>query len=198
MWNVPNIMTLARLGGLPVIVLLVWPGIENRHTCFWAAFIFSVGAVFDIVDGYIARRYNLVTVFGKFLDPLADKLYYLIVLVALLQLPGPRVPSWLVMVVITRELTITGLRGMAVSEGVVIAAGTGGKMKQVFSMAGAALLLAHYPYIINFGVVVVPVDFHLLGLWLTYMAIAFSLVSAFGYIRGFIEAMKAKAGAGTP
>jgi CDP-diacylglycerol---glycerol-3-phosphate 3-phosphatidyltransferase len=197
MWNLPNILTLARLGVLPVIVFLVWPGIERRDTAFWSGVIFGVGSLLDMVDGAIARRYNLVTVFGKFLDPLADKLFYLVTLIALLQLPGPRVPPILVMIILMRELAITGLRGIAVSEGIVIAAGEGGKLKSTFATLGGTFLLVHYPYVLDFGFGALSVNFHRVGLWLTLLSVAFSLVSGAGYVRGFVRAMKEKAAGGS-
>lgn len=189
-WNAANILTMARLGFLPIIVLLVWPGFESRGTSFAAAALFMLGGLLDMVDGAIARRYNLVTVLGKFLDPLADKLFHLVTLIALLQLPGPRVPSWIVMVVLTRELAITGLRGIAASEGIVIAAGEGGKLKTTLGTIGVIALLMHYPYQINFGFVTLPCDLHVVGLWLTYGSVAMSLASAVGYVRGFLKATR--------
>jgi CDP-diacylglycerol---glycerol-3-phosphate 3-phosphatidyltransferase len=192
MWNVPNILTMARLGLLPVIVFLIWPGIESRHTCFLAACVFALGGLLDIADGVIARRWQLVTVFGKFLDPLADKLFYLVTLIALLQLPGPRVPPWVVMIMVARELAITGLRGIAVTEGIVIAAGEGGKAKTTFGTLGIVGLLIHYPYVVNYGFMAQTVDFHIAGLWITYISVAFSVSSAIGYTRGFVEAVRGK------
>ncbi|MBI3178818.1 MAG: CDP-alcohol phosphatidyltransferase family protein, partial [Deltaproteobacteria bacterium] len=121
-WSIPNFLSLLRVASVPVVVALIWPGIENRFTCFWAMIVYAVAGFTDMFDGMVARRTNSVTVLGKFLDPLSDKLFYLVVMVALLQLQGPRVPAWLVMVVLTREMTITGLRSIAMSEGIVIAA----------------------------------------------------------------------------
>jgi len=192
MWNVPNILTMARLGFLPIIVFLIWPGVESRETCFWAAALFIFGGFLDMVDGGIARRFNLVTVFGKFLDPLADKLFLLVTLIALLQLPGPRVPPWIVMIFLAREVAITGLRGIAVSEGIVIAAGEGGKMKATLATFGTAFLLLHYPYVIDYYFVTTSVDFHVVGLWLMYLAVAFAASSGVGYIVGFVKASRAK------
>ena len=191
-WTLPNIITTARLGLLPFIVALVWPGIESRETCFWAATLFAVGGVLDIADGILARHRNEVTVLGKFLDPLADKLFYLVTLVALLQLQEPRVPAWLVMIVLTRELAITGLRGIAASDGVVIAAGEGGKMKTTLATLGAIGLLLHYPYLVNFGVFAAMIDMHRAGLWLTYFSVGFSVSSAVEYLVGFGRALKAR------
>ncbi len=193
MWNtLPNLLTLARIAVIPVIVFLIWPGIENRHTCFWAMVLYAVAGLTDIIDGIIARRRNQVTVLGMFLDPLSDKLMYLTTLIALLQLQGPRVPFWLVMVVLGRELSITGLRAIAMSEGIVIAAKEGGKLKTVFGTVGMCGLLLHYPYLINFGPVSTIVNAHVVGLWLTFFSVAFSVTSGLGYMRGFISANRAR------
>jgi CDP-diacylglycerol--glycerol-3-phosphate 3-phosphatidyltransferase len=199
MWaTIPNLLSMARIAAVPVIVLLIWPGIESRHTCFWAMVIYAVGGVTDIVDGIIARRTNQVTVLGKFLDPLSDKLFYLVTMIALLQLnnvymAGPRIPPWLVMIVLVRELSITGLRAIAMSEGVVIDAKEGGKLKTVFGTVGMCGLLLHYPYVINFHPFVeTELRTGLIGLWVTFFSVAFSLTSGFGYIRGFLRAVRAR------
>ena len=193
MWTPANIITVGRIGTLPMIVLLMWPGIENRHTCFWAAMLYGVAGVLDMVDGALARGTNTVTVLGKFLDPLADKLLHLVTLIALLQLPGPRIPPWVVMIILTRELAITGLRGIAITEGIVIAAGEGGKIKTTFGTLGMAALLIHYTYLIDFGFIQVQADFNRVGLWLTLLSLGFSISSALSYVHGFIGAMQKKA-----
>ena len=190
MWNLPNILTASRLLLLPCIVVLIWPGIESRETCFYAALLFSLGGILDIADGVIARRWNLVTTLGKFLDPLADKLFYLVTLIALLQLPGPRVPPWIVMLLLARELAVTGLRGMAATEGFVIQAGPGGKLKTTIGTLGGIGLLVHYPYLINYGVTVQFVDFHSVGLYLTYVAVILAMTSGVGYARDFLRHAK--------
>lgn len=190
MWNIPNILTMARLGFLPAIVYLIWPGVESQSNCLWAAFLFAVGAALDMVDGAIARRFNLVTMFGKFLDPLADKLFYLVTLIALMQLPQPRIASWALIAVLTRELAITGLRGMAAAEGIVIAASSGGKLKTTIASLGAVGLLLHYPYTIDFGFGPLAVNLHRVGTWLTYVSIAISLVSAVQYCGAFVREHK--------
>ncbi len=194
-FTIPNIVTMARIAVLPLIVFLIWPGIETRETSFWAAVAYTIAGATDFVDGYLARRLNQVSVFGKFLDPLADKLFYLVTMIALLQLPTPRIPFWLVMVVLIRELSITGLRAIASSEGVVIAAGQGGKMKTVFGTIGMILLILHYPYLVSFGFTSVTLDFHRLGLWLTFLSVAYSLTSAVSYVRGFAKALEEQRGA---
>lgn len=191
MWlTIPNALTFTRLATVPVIVALLWPGIESRQNCFWAMVIYIVGGLTDIIDGVIARRLNQVTVLGKFLDPLSDKIVYLVTLIALLQLPGPRVPPWLVMFIVIREVSITGLRAIAASEGIVIDAKDGGKLKTVFATVGMCGLLMHYPYLINFGFTQVMVNMHVAGLWVTFISAAFALTSGVGYVRGFVHATK--------
>jgi CDP-diacylglycerol--glycerol-3-phosphate 3-phosphatidyltransferase len=192
MWTLPNLLTVARLACLPIIMFLVWPGMESRATCVWAGIIYAIAGVTDLLDGMLARRLGQVTVIGKFLDPLSDKLFYLVTMLALLQLPGPRIPLWVVMVVLVRELSITGLRAIAVTEGIVIAAGEGGKMKTTFATIGMTLLLAHYPYVVQLGFTAVQINFHIVGLWVTYISVALSLISGFGYVRGFATALKVK------
>lgn len=191
-WTIPNIVTLARLALLPVVVALVWPGIESRETAFWAAAAYIFAGLLDVIDGFVARRINQVTSLGKFLDPLADKLFHLVTLIALLQLPGPWVPPWVVMIVLVRELAITGLRGIAVTEGIVIAAGEGGKAKTTFATAGMCALLVHYPYVINLGSTSFILNCYTLGLFLTYISLAFSLTSAIGYVRSFMASLKSQ------
>jgi CDP-diacylglycerol--glycerol-3-phosphate 3-phosphatidyltransferase len=186
-WTLPNILTVGRLALLPLVVGLIWPTVQTRGTVFWAAVLYIVAGVLDVVDGYVARRINQVTAIGKFLDPLADKLFHLITLVALMQLPGSWVPGWVVMVVLTRELMITGLRAIASSEGLVIAAGAGGKAKTTFAVAGMAGLLIHYPYAVWVGYRSFVIDPHLIGLTVTYISVAFSVVSGVAYIREFLR-----------
>lgn len=188
--NVPNMMTLARLMLLPVVVGLIWPGVETRHTAFWASIVYLVAGIMDVIDGAIARHMQQVTALGKFLDPLADKLFYLVTLIALLQLPGSWIPPWVVMVSLARELAITGLRGIAAGEGIVIAAGEGGKIKTTFATAGMCALLVHYPYAIHLGWISFVLDAHLLGLAFTFISVGFSLTSAVGYTWDFVRAMK--------
>ncbi|MEE2962379.1 MAG: CDP-diacylglycerol--glycerol-3-phosphate 3-phosphatidyltransferase [Myxococcota bacterium] len=188
MWNLPNIITVGRLGLLPIILWMLWPGVETRELCYWASLLYGLAGILDIVDGAIARRTNSVTVIGKFLDPLADKLFALITLIALLQLPGTWVPAWIVMVIATREIVITGTRAIAASDGIIIAAGEGGKLKTVFSTLGTCALIMHYKYYVDFIVFEGVIDCYEIGLLLTYISLAYSLTSAYQYIKGFLQA----------
>ena len=187
--NLPNVLTMVRILLIPLVLYLLDRG--SPFDCFLATLVFAAAAITDFFDGYLARRRNLVSLLGKFLDPLADKL---IVMATLVWLVGMgRVPAWLVVVVIGREITITALRGIASTERLVIAAGEGGKSKTALQMVGLVCLILGYPYhldffVVDFGVV----DLVLVGRALVYASLAFSLVSAFQYGKFFIEAVEAK------
>jgi CDP-diacylglycerol--glycerol-3-phosphate 3-phosphatidyltransferase len=192
MRNLPNLITCFRLTLLPLVCALMWPGRATPTGVFWAACAYVVAGIFDVVDGAIARRTGTVTGLGQFLDPLVDKLFYLVTLIALLQLPGPWVPPWVVMLTLIRELAVTGLRGIAAGEGIVIPAGEGGKIKTSFATAGIVSLILHYPCTIYLGVTTLVVDARVVGLWLTYISLVYSCSSAYGYARAFIRAMMAR------
>jgi CDP-diacylglycerol--glycerol-3-phosphate 3-phosphatidyltransferase len=108
-----------------------------------AGSVFIVAAITDSLDGYIARKWKLVTTLGKFIDPLADKVLVIAAMVALVELQ--RIPAWIVVVIITREFVVTGLRLVASAEGVVIAASRGGKIKTVFQVIAISLLILKMP-----------------------------------------------------
>ena len=181
--NLPNMITIGRLFLIPPV--LWWMDIADPHLCVLSAMLFMLAAVLDIIDGWLARRAGLVTVFGKFVDPLADKMMVAAVLVYLAA--DGRMPPWLVAVLLIREFYINGLRSLASSEGVVIAASAGGKAKTAFQMVGICLLLLHYRYRMpGFDAMV---DFHRIGLVLLAMSVVLSLVSAVQYTLGFGEAM---------
>ncbi|MEZ4443262.1 MAG: CDP-diacylglycerol--glycerol-3-phosphate 3-phosphatidyltransferase [Polyangiaceae bacterium] len=187
--NLPNLLTFLRILMIPaVLVFLEW---GTPRDCYWAAVIYSLAAITDVVDGWLARRQGLVSVLGKFLDPLADKLIVAAVLVWLVSMG--RIPTWTVVVLLSREITITALRGVASSEGLIIAAGSGGKLKTAFQMVGIICLIVGYPYryhlwFYDFGVV----DFAHVGRLMVYLSIVFSITSAASYMSLFAEAIEAK------
>lgn len=197
MRNLPNMITLFRLTLLPLVCALMWPGRATPTGVFWAASAYVVAGIFDVLDGAIARRTGQVTGLGQFLDPLVDKLFYLVTLIALLQLPGPWVPPWVVMLTLIRELAVTGLRGIAAGEGIVIPAGEGGKTKTSFATAGIVALILHYPCVIYLGFITIVVDARVVGLWLTYISLVYSCSSAYGYARAFVQAMVSRSRAQT-
>ncbi|MGN1319331.1 MAG: CDP-diacylglycerol--glycerol-3-phosphate 3-phosphatidyltransferase [Lachnospirales bacterium] len=143
--NLPNKLTILRVILIPVFlcVLLIDFGIDKNIQRYIALAIFLISSFTDFLDGYIARKYNLVTNFGKFMDPLADKLLVSSAMIALIGLEGQIValPSIVVIIIIAREFIITGFRTIAVEKNIVIAAGFWGKLKTVFQMAMIVALL---------------------------------------------------------
>jgi len=188
--NLPNLITFARILMIPVCLYFLQA--NTPRGCFYAAFVFTLAALTDALDGYLARKMGIVSVLGKFMDPLADKLIVMASLVWLV--PLGRVPAWIVVVILGREITITGLRSVAASEGVVISAGHEGKTKTALQMVGIIAILIGFPYHLNyFGVVDLGiVDLAKVGRALVYLSLFFSLASAIEYVRLFGAAVEAK------
>ena len=149
-------ITLVRVLLIPVVmVLMYFSGGNANNPWQWAALVvFIIASLSDYVDGFIARKYNQVTDFGKFLDPLADKLLVIAVMVIFCE--WGIMPAWALMIVLTREFAVTGLRLVAVGKGVVIAAGKSGKFKTASTMIGLCFMLA-FPTVITLAWVVVLV-----------------------------------------
>jgi len=195
--NLPNYITMARVLLIPLFSFWIYEG-DPLHSML-AAITFAVAAGMDGLDGFLARKLNKVTTVGKFLDPLADKLMVMSALVLLVRLG--RAPAWAVIVLLARELIVNGLRTIAASEGLVIAASQGGKWKTGLQLAGLSSLIIHYVYPMNFLVGTWPVDFHRAGLVMLYASLVPSITSAVGYFKGFLdevtkrEAMQGGAGA---
>ncbi|MDR2528896.1 MAG: CDP-diacylglycerol--glycerol-3-phosphate 3-phosphatidyltransferase [Synergistaceae bacterium] len=154
--NLPNTLSLIRVFLAPLVLLFLSLRITTpvpyltdlgKGPLTWgdvlAGGTFIAAAITDSLDGYIARRHKLVTTLGKFIDPLADKVLVIAAMVALVELQ--RVPAWIVVVIITREFVVTGLRLVASAEGVVIAASPGGKIKTIFQIVAVSLLILKLP-----------------------------------------------------
>lgn len=141
--NLPNKLTTARVIMIPFFVVCMLLPVEG-NTLKWAALaIFIIASLTDLLDGYIARKNNLVTNFGKFMDPLADKLLVCAALICLVELQ--RLPAWMVIVIISREFIISGFRLIASDSGRVIAASYWGKFKTTFQMVMVCLMIADIP-----------------------------------------------------
>ena len=140
--NLPNALTLSRLAAIPVLIVLLLADFPGHDQV--AAVVFIIFSLTDTADGQIARRRGLVSDLGKFLDPLADKLYVLSVLIVLVQ--QGLVAAWVVVVILSRELLVTILRSIAASQGHVVAAAPLGKTKTVLQMAAVAFLILQRPY----------------------------------------------------
>lgn len=139
--NLPNKLTMARVIMIPVFLVVLLSGLIPEHmNRYIAVIIFMVASFTDYLDGHIARKYNLVTNFGKFMDPLADKLLVAAALISMVELGD--IAAWIVIVIISREFIITGFRLIAVEANVVIAASWWGKAKTVSQMAMIIVVLS--------------------------------------------------------
>lgn len=139
--NLPNKLTILRVILIPFFVFFMLASLGPLGD-YVALIIFVVASLTDMLDGKIARKYNLVTNFGKFMDPLADKLLVCSAMICLIDLG--RIPSWIVIIIIAREFIISGFRLVAANKGVVIAAGMIGKVKTVFQMAMIILMILNF------------------------------------------------------
>jgi CDP-diacylglycerol--glycerol-3-phosphate 3-phosphatidyltransferase len=148
-------ITLVRVAFIPLYMILMYLSGGEPGLFMWLALgVFVIASLTDYIDGYIARKYNQVTDFGKFLDPLADKLLTIAAMVMFCQ--WDIFPAWALMIVLTREFAVTGLRLVAVGKGTVIAAGKSGKFKTASSMIGLCVLMG-FPQILVLQWVVVAV-----------------------------------------
>lgn len=168
--NLANKITFVRVLLIPIFMFFLYSNINNSG--YIAGAIFIIASLTDTLDGYIARSRNLVTNFGKFVDPLADKILVSAALISLVDLG--KIPGWVVVVIIAREFTITGFRILAASEGVTIAASSLGKIKTITQLVAiVALLFNNYPFnMINF-----PFDIIML-----YISLFFTVLSGIDYL----------------
>ena len=171
-WNLPNSVTVLRIAAVPLMLCL--PLAQGKHGSQLIAWCFIAAAVSDIADGWLARRGGAVTHIGKLLDPLADKLLVATALVMLLAVG--RIPpwaAWMVVVIVGRELAVTGLRGIASTQGHVVAAAWRGKVKAVAQNVAIGALLFHYTTL--------GLPAHEIGMALLLVATALTLWSGYMY-----------------
>ena len=184
--NLPNKLTVMRMFAVPVfVVLMLVPvnGAPCEGWCKWTALaVFIIAAFTDLFDGRLARKYKLVTNFGKFMDPLADKLLVCSALICLVELE--RIPAWAVIIIIAREFVISGIRLIASDDGVVISASKWGKVKTVFQMIMVGFMIGNLPI------------FEVLTLILMWIALILTVVSLIDYIAKNIGLFKDLEGKG--
>ncbi|MSP90244.1 MAG: CDP-diacylglycerol--glycerol-3-phosphate 3-phosphatidyltransferase [Myxococcales bacterium] len=190
--NLPNALTMGRVAVIPFVIWLLaqsdelahgeW---EARRAAFFATVLFAGASITDFLDGWLARTLNLHSAFGRFLDPLADKLLVLACLVQLVALN--RVPVWLTVLLLSREVAITGLRAIAAEEGFEVLSDRWGKWKTALQMVGLVGLLLHFPIHSDFVLFGGVVDYNRTGLVLLGLSMVFSVVSALGYFAAFIR-----------
>jgi len=198
--NLPNWLTLTRIGAVPVVIGLMLflspesadsPTGWNREISFLTGFVFALAAITDLVDGYLARKWDVVTTMGAFLDPLADKLIVLGTLVMLVQLD--RVPAWIVIIILGREIAVTGLRSIAAEQGIVISAGALGKYKTIFQVIALLGLLVYYKYDYD----EVSVTYAKVGGVFLYVALFFTVWSGIDYFAKFWAALSTNSDSGS-
>ena len=168
--NLPNKLTLFRVILIPFFVFFLLAPYFEGYGNYIAVAIFIVASITDFLDGKIARKYNLVTNFGKFMDPLADKLLVCSALICLIQLES--IPAWVVIIIIAREFIISGFRLIASDNRVVIAASYWGKFKTAFQMLTVIVLILNIPNKV----------FIILGTVLIYVSLALTVISLIDYI----------------
>ncbi len=169
--NLPNKLTILRMIMIPFFMYFFLSDMEYGRIT--GAFIFVIASFTDTLDGYIARKYNLITVFGKFMDPLADKLLVSAALICLVE--TGYISSWVAIIIIAREFAVTGLRVLAASDGIVIAASWWGKIKTITQMVAiVSMLFDNYPFSL--------VDFPFSDIAM-YLAVAFTIISGIDYFR---------------
>ncbi len=167
--NLPNKLTVLRVIMIPFFVAaLLYDGGANQNMRYVAAALFVIASLTDMLDGKIARKYNLVTNFGKFMDPLADKLLVCSALICMIELR--ELPAWMVIIIISREFIISGFRLVASDNGVVIAASYWGKFKTTFQMIGVVLLIFNIPALSMVTTIVI------------WIALALTVISLVDYV----------------
>lgn len=180
--NLPNLLTLVRILLIPVFIALFITPTPDRSLS--AAVVFVVAAVTDLLDGYIARRTGQVTKLGKLLDPIADKLLVLSALILLVNID--RVSALVAILVIAREVAVTGIRAIAAGEGMIIAAETTGKYKMALQVVAIVLLILEGTGLAELG------NLHLAGLATLYLSLVLGYISGGQYVWSFWKQVVAK------
>ena len=178
-FNLPNSITITRISVVPFLFfLLLSPG------PFWSlvlAALFALASITDFLDGFTARKYNMITTMGKFLDPLADKI--IINSAMILMIPIGRIDAWIVAIIIMRDLIVDGIRSIASSEGIYIQASMLGKQKTVAQSIAVTALMIHYSFL--------GLDAHFVGTVVLYVALVLTVYSGLDYfIKFYREADK--------
>jgi CDP-diacylglycerol--glycerol-3-phosphate 3-phosphatidyltransferase len=173
--NFPNTISLLRVTVIPVLFfLLLSPG---RNGSLIIAGLFILAALTDLLDGYLARKYGIVTVMGKFLDPIADKL--IVNTAMILMIPIGRISAWIVAIIIIRDFVVDGIRAISQSEGYVIQASRLGKRKTLCQIFAVSALMIHYPFL--------GADAHVVGTVILYIALVLSVSSGIDYLMKFYK-----------
>lgn len=175
--NLPNAITMLRVCVLPVLFfLLLSPG---RLWSLVIAILFIMAALTDILDGYVARKYHIVTSMGKFLDPVVDKL--IVNTAMILMIPIGRIPAWIVAIIVIRDFIVDGIRTIASDRGIVIDASRLGKKKTLCQIFAVSALIIHYPFL--------GADAHVVGMVILSIALLLTIYSGMDYFLKFYRMM---------
>ena len=189
MWTLPNLLSFFRIAIIPVLVYLL--NFTDPASGLLAAALFLLASLTDFFDGYLARRFRAVSNLGKILDPLADKLLIVATLIMLAGMdhPGePDVPPWLVVVVVARETAVTVLRGIALTEGIVMEAEKLGKYKFLLQAIAVFTLMVYYPYL--------GINFYVVGIYFLVLSTLIALWSGVHYHIKFFRLLQQKTNPG--
>ena len=173
--NLPNKLTVLRVIMIPFFVVFMLTDLGGQYSNYIALVIFCVASLTDMLDGKIARKYNLVTNFGKFMDPLADKLLVGAAMICLI--PMDKLPAWIVIVIISREFIISGFRLVASDSGIVIAASYWGKFKTTFQMIAVILMIFNIPVLATVTMIMLVI------------AVVLTVISLVDYVAKNIEVL---------
>lgn len=191
LFSVPNIITYVRIGLIPLLVFLLALVDEsrslehNKAVCQWATLVFTIAGVSDLIDGYYARRFGAVSVMGKFIDPMADKLIHMTALVMLI--PLGRIAAGLVVVILFREIFISGLRAVAAGQGLIIDAAKWGKRKTAWYNFGIGGLIYYYPFFLGTKL---ELNTYSAAFVCVLIGVIYSLASAWVYVADFFRMVR--------
>ena len=178
--NLPNSITMLRVGIIPVLFFLLSD--PDRMWSLIIAILFIMAALTDLLDGYVARKYHIVTNIGKLLDPITDKI--IVNTAMILMIPIDRIPAWIVSLIIIRDFIVDGIRTIATSEGMIIDASKLGKRKTLCQIFAISALMIHYPFI--------GADAHIVGMVILYISLWLTIHSGVDYLLMFYRYAKKK------
>lgn len=176
--NIANKITLVRLLAIPVFLIFIY--IDAPWSNVIATVVFAVASISDFVDGYVARKYDLVTDFGKVIDPVADKILVASALIALVGLG--RLPGWIAILMLARDFTVGAVRDLSASKGNIIPAGIWGKLKTAFQMTGVGMLTFNESFLM--------VKWSVVGTIVIYIALILSIYSGYVYVKEYLSSNK--------
>jgi CDP-diacylglycerol---glycerol-3-phosphate 3-phosphatidyltransferase len=171
--SLPNKLTAFRMACIPIVVFFLTS--DGKLYGFLASLFIGMAFITDFLDGYYARKYSSVTTLGKFMDPLADKI--LVIITMIMMIPLGRIPILIVVVIIAREMAVTGLRSIAAEKGIIIQAEKLGKYKTILQAVAILGLSLHYEYFY--------IDFHIVGMFFLWAALVLTIWSGVSYFNNF-------------